>query len=267
MCDDNHDALAAAKTEIKRLKERETNRRRCDAYSIPGKRWKGVEFCSKAGARVAIDVDRALNETRRSLDIYQRAEDDVWIALVGEMSDILKARYDEGIDDAAKRAMTEIERLRALCDVYHNAKKNIAVDEAIEVLNRALDEDPATITKLMDYKVFCNEELANDPTIQIVSGEDAAQEKVTVVGPLGLINGLFGVRENGWGWIAAVYEVTCSHAGVRPSDTKSHRQLNEEEMEDKKVGDPCPWCKKPLITGKLLRFERTDSGNIKMENE
>jgi hypothetical protein len=47
-------------------------------------------------------------ETSHILAIYKKAEDDVWIALVGEIHSILGANYDEGIDEAAKRVIIDL---------------------------------------------------------------------------------------------------------------------------------------------------------------
>ncbi len=60
--------LEAARAEVKRLKTREELRPRCDAYGIPGGMWEGVAFCRKGGARVAIDVGRALDAANARIE-------------------------------------------------------------------------------------------------------------------------------------------------------------------------------------------------------
>lgn len=58
---------------------------------------------------------------------------------------------------------------------------------------------------------------------------------------LGLINGIFGVDHNNWGYIAAIYEVVCQDHGVRIGS----------------VGEKCLYdgCSKELILGDLIKFE------------
>ena len=74
-----------------------------------------------------------------------------------------------------------------------------AVDKAIEVLNRAIQKDPDAIRRLFKVQIECNEELLNDPDIQIkVEGNKC------FIRPLGLINGLFGAAEDGFGKIVAI---------------------------------------------------------------
>lgn len=73
-----------------------------------------------------------------------------------------------------------------------------AIDQAVEVLNRIHKADPSVLDSLIRYRVPCNEELANDPTVQV-----RVHHEVTDVGILGIINGLFGVDENNWGYIYA----------------------------------------------------------------
>lgn len=68
------------------------------------------------------------------------------------------------------------------------------VDQAIKILNEALAADPVAVNQLMSYRVSCTDELAAHPSIQ-VNGEGVA--------PLGLINGLFGVDDRGYGFITA----------------------------------------------------------------
>ena len=71
-----------------------------------------------------------------------------------------------------------------------------AIDTAIEVLNRVHDADPSVLPTLINYRVPCNEAVADDPTVQV--GE---YEGITKVGLLGIVNGLFGTipgRKSGW---------------------------------------------------------------------
>lgn len=109
-----------------------------------------------------------------------------------------------------------------------------AIDQAIEVLNRALAADPEAIASLLACRVPCNNTLAADPTIQ-VNGDDMS------IGALGLINGLFGVQTDGWGYITARYTVVCKQC---------------DDLRDGVVGDKCLVCGEALQLGNLLGFER-----------
>lgn len=74
-----------------------------------------------------------------------------------------------------------------------------AVDRAIEVLNRAIQKDPEAIRKLFKIQIECNDEIAADADIQV-----KAEGNKTFIRPLGLINGLFGAAEDGFGKIVAI---------------------------------------------------------------
>ena len=62
-----------------------------------------------------------------------------------------------------------------------------AVTRAIEILNDALERDPAAMTRLINLRVPCNDRLAAHPTIAAGLYDD-----VHKVGVLGLLNGVLG---------------------------------------------------------------------------
>ena len=74
----------------------------------------------------------------------------------------------------------------------------VSVDQAIQVLNEALEADPDAVWRLMHMETECNRTLKDHPTIQVGSNHLG----VTIVRPLGLINGLFGADQDTWGFIA-----------------------------------------------------------------
>jgi len=78
------------------------------------------------------------------------------------------------------------------------------IQAAIDVLNEALEADPEAITNLLNIRIPCNKALADHPTIQ--SGLELSDGSFRI-SPLGLINGLFGIDERGWGFIGAECEV------------------------------------------------------------
>ena len=60
----------------------------------------------------------------------------------------------------------------------------VSIKKVLKVLNRALKADQGAMNALMCARVQCNEELANDQTIQVSASNG--------VGVLGLLNGFFG---------------------------------------------------------------------------
>ena len=79
-------------------------------------------------------------------------------------------------------------------------KDSITIDETIELLNSMLNADRPATAALVANRVPCNEALADHDTIQV-----SEQNGGFHVGLLGVINGLFGVDEYGWGPIATVW--------------------------------------------------------------
>lgn len=83
-------------------------------------------------------------------------------------------------------------------------KDKITIDEAIATLNEAIQADREAMTAMVETRFACNETLADHPTIQVVQARDPRHpDQPFLVGLLGIINGLFGVQDNGWGPIAA----------------------------------------------------------------
>ena len=80
-------------------------------------------------------------------------------------------------------------------------QESVTIDEVVEVLNRANELDPHAMRTLVAHRVACNENLVKDPTIQVMA---ASQKGPAAVGLVGIVNGLFGVDEKGWGPIAVV---------------------------------------------------------------
>jgi hypothetical protein len=89
------------------------------------------------------------------------------------------------------------ERLGEECRARQAAEER-RVDDAVDALNSMLVADPAAMQNLLGYRVPCNEALANHPTCQV--GGELEHRFVRM---LGIINGIFGKDERGWGYIAA----------------------------------------------------------------
>lgn len=86
--------------------------------------------------------------------------------------------------------------------------------QAVRVLNEINAADPSVLPALIAYRVPCNTELANHPTVQVgyIGGQNpfTVDEELAIiqgpgphfeVGLLGIINGLFGTDERSWGFI------------------------------------------------------------------
>ncbi len=97
---------------------------------------------------------------------------------------------------------------------------------AVAVLNRALEADPEAITELVNTRVTYNDALADDPTVQVGLVDEGIEggqvHRVCRLGPLGLINGLFGVDEFQSGYIYA--------EGDRTSQVIQHFGIAEERL-------------------------------------
>jgi hypothetical protein len=109
-------------------------------------------------------------------------------------------------------------------------------EHVISVLNDALDRDPEAISRLVESRVKCNERLATHPAIQVYKRSNGEY----VVGLLGIINGIIGVRSDNYGYIAAQFELACP--------------LGCESGAGKSI---CLQCGSNLIVGKILKFELT----------
>jgi hypothetical protein len=84
----------------------------------------------------------------------------------------------------------------------------LSVDHAIEVLNRIHQADPTVMPALIFQRVPCNETLADDKTVQVglIRDPDNPDPRKYEVGILGILNGIFGVDDNGYGFIYANFD-------------------------------------------------------------
>lgn len=79
-------------------------------------------------------------------------------------------------------------------------KESVTVQDVLDLLNSAVVLDREAMTALFDgrgARKVCNEALANHPTIQVEADAETYR-----VGPLGILNGLFGVDAKGLGPIS-----------------------------------------------------------------
>ena len=72
----------------------------------------------------------------------------------------------------------------------------IKAKSIVVFLNSLLDIDGEAVTNLFSYRVPCNQELANHPTVQVLPPLTGTEDP-PLVGMLGLLNGLCGVFNQG----------------------------------------------------------------------
>ena len=81
-------------------------------------------------------------------------------------------------------------------------KEKINLQETVDFLNELLKIDPIAITALFSMRIACNEALADHETVQVL----ASYKTFFHVGIMGILNGLFGIDEHGWGHISIDYD-------------------------------------------------------------
>lgn len=98
-------------------------------------------------------------------------------------------------------------------ETINNLIPDQIIDRFLEILNRACKSDKEAIFRLINNRVQCSKELADDPTIQVGSvGKDFK------VGMLGVINGLCGIdHKSGYGPISAIFDIYGKLTGFKRS--------------------------------------------------
>lgn len=81
-------------------------------------------------------------------------------------------------------------------------KSKVSIDETVDFLNELLKTDPLATHSLFSMRTSCNERLADHPTVQVGT---IGTSTYHIVGLIGIINGLFGVDDDGVGHIIADY--------------------------------------------------------------
>jgi len=131
-------------------------------------------------------------------------------------------------------------------------RETISINDVLELLNDLVITDRRVVENLIEARFGCNEHLAKHDTIQVLEVPENECDDYSdryMVGILGILNGLFGISETGFGVISAMYDVNC------PSGCKGPE--NEEEASEWYVGSNCFRCGDRLVLGDLLSFERT----------
>lgn len=95
-----------------------------------------------------------------------------------------------------------------------NEEKRQLASEICDYLNEIREADPDALQRLVGTYVRCNDRLMYHSTTQV----DASSGK-PMVGLLGIINGLIGVDESQWGYVAAIFDDADGHLeGFRVRD-------------------------------------------------
>ena len=83
----------------------------------------------------------------------------------------------------------------------------ITPQEAVNFLNELIALDGRLVTALFMRRLICGQEWADHPTVQVRRVAEVQEPPndfaVYEVGMLGILNGMFGVDEKGWGAIVA----------------------------------------------------------------
>lgn len=91
---------------------------------------------------------------------------------------------------------------------------SISPEHAVKVLNRLAESDREAIAALLNYRVSCNETLAEDPTCQVrlesSKGEGESETPSYSVGLLGILNAIFPADE-GVGKIMIIADPTAKN--------------------------------------------------------
>jgi len=87
-------------------------------------------------------------------------------------------------------------------------RDSMNVDETISFLNSLLRVDHQAVEKLLECRVPCNDCMANHPSVQVQADPSGGNP---TVGFLGVLNGIFGADEEGWGQIAVVVDDEDGH--------------------------------------------------------
>ncbi|HBC94229.1 MAG TPA: hypothetical protein DCZ10_15375 [Pelotomaculum sp.] len=117
-------------------------------------------------------------------------------------------------------------------------KESVTIEDAIELLNDAFSKDPDAMHELVTTRFSCNEVLADHQTIQVWSNKEKNDFKVGIIG---LLNGIFGTADDGWGAIASDFDVVCPNGHELP--------------EKSRMGDQCVECGDHVVM-KLIGFKR-----------
>lgn len=119
-------------------------------------------------------------------------------------------------------------------------KESVSPQDVCNLLNELLEKDYDCVHELISYRVKCNQAVADHPTVQVQQLKDEPFK----VGLLGILNGLFGIREDLFGTICMEVDgtriVTFKLTPERIIELPEHEQMyitsnDESSGEDESV--------------------------------
>jgi len=82
-------------------------------------------------------------------------------------------------------------------------KLDVSIEHVVEFLNEALKIDRIAISSLLTASVVCNRDMSDHWSVQAWEADENGDYHVRMIG---VINGIFGVDEEGWGGISAIVD-------------------------------------------------------------
>jgi hypothetical protein len=139
-----------------------------------------------------------LRNSPRTREIAERAAREWWGLTFDRGLSLHPEVSVAGLADAIEAAIIEAEQGSTLREMRA---------EAVRVLNEAIALDPEAVRRICNARAPCNEELSVHPTIQVGSGASVGRpEHDWLVGVLGIVNGICGVDDNGWGFVGIDFD-------------------------------------------------------------
>jgi hypothetical protein len=102
-------------------------------------------------------------------------------------------------------------------------KNQITVDDVCALLNELLVADYNCVSKLLNIHEECNDKIADHPTV-IVTNEQRPS-----IGFIGILNGLFGVRDDGMGPICIELDDKKNVVCVKPTPRGPWTEVKENK--------------------------------------
>lgn len=103
--------------------------------------------------------------------------------------------------------------------------EQVTLDEVIDYLNELIQTDCPAIAALVANRVPCNQEMADHPTVQVMQQHGGFH-----VGMLGILNGLFGTFEDGWGPITFVFDKGNLVRVIRATGPEAEQEVKEKRL-------------------------------------
>jgi len=104
-------------------------------------------------------------------------------------------------------------------------KQSIIVNDVCSLLNEMLKLDYDCTHAIVSYRQKCNDLIANHETIQV---QQYKGDEFPKVGIVGILNGMFGIREDGMG--AICYEIDNGKIlGFKPTPEKEDNETQNND--------------------------------------